>query len=305
MPSPHEFEIRPGPHAGRARRGDRAEHRRLGLEPGEHPRRSGPRGRRPPAARRSGARTRRRRARRSPARAAAPSASESPRNSSRTASGARPSPSQNAANAGQMLVVRTPPKSTTRAIGFPAMAEQAIQVPDGIDAAGVERWFADNVDGVEPPLRYERVSGGRSNLTYSVADAAGDRWALRRPPLGKRLASAHDMGREYRIISALQETPVPVPPAVGPERGGRGPVLRHGLGRGADPAHPRRGRGLPRAGRPAGDRRARRRHAGRDPRRRPRRGRASATWRARRTTSPASCAAGTASAKSSTPASCR
>ena len=73
---------------------------RLGLEPGEHPRRSGPRGRRPPAARRSGARSRRRRARRSPARAAAASASGSPRNSSRTASGARPSPSQKAANAG-------------------------------------------------------------------------------------------------------------------------------------------------------------------------------------------------------------
>ena len=48
-----------------------------------------------------------------------------------------------------------------------------------------------------------------------MADAAGRRWALRRPPLGKRLASAHDMAREHRIISALQETEVPVPPIVG------------------------------------------------------------------------------------------
>jgi aminoglycoside phosphotransferase (APT) family kinase protein len=48
-----------------------------------------------------------------------------------------------------------------------------------------------------------------------VSDAAGHRWALRRPPLGKRLASAHDMAREHRIIAALQDTDVPVPPVVG------------------------------------------------------------------------------------------
>jgi aminoglycoside phosphotransferase (APT) family kinase protein len=86
---------------------------------------------------------------------------------------------------------------------------------DGIDQAGIERWFAENVTGAESPLTFERVSGGRSNITYSVTDAAGNRWALRRPPLGKRLASAHDMAREHRIISALGATDVPVPPAVG------------------------------------------------------------------------------------------
>ena len=48
--------------------------------------------------------------------------------------------------------------------------------------------------GAELPLSFERISGGRSNLTYGVTDAAGRRWALRRPPLGKRLGSAHDMG---------------------------------------------------------------------------------------------------------------
>jgi aminoglycoside phosphotransferase (APT) family kinase protein len=88
------------------------------------------------------------------------------------------------------------------------------QATDGIDAAAVEAWFTANLDGVEPPLAYERISGGRSNLTYSVTDAAGRRWALRRPPLGKRLTSAHDMAREYRIISALRGT-VPVANAIG------------------------------------------------------------------------------------------
>jgi aminoglycoside phosphotransferase (APT) family kinase protein len=99
-------------------------------------------------------------------------------------------------------------------MGEQATQEQA-EVPEGIDPEGVRAWLSAQVDGVEPPLTYERISGGRSNLTYSVSDAAGHRWALRRPPLGKRLASAHDMAREHRIISALGSTAVPVPPTVG------------------------------------------------------------------------------------------
>jgi aminoglycoside phosphotransferase (APT) family kinase protein len=96
------------------------------------------------------------------------------------------------------------------------MAEEATrEVPDGIDRAGVEGWFEENVPGAKPPLGFERISGGRSNLTFVVRDTAGRAWALRRPPLGKRLGSAHDMGREHRVISALEETPVPVPSVVG------------------------------------------------------------------------------------------
>ena len=86
---------------------------------------------------------------------------------------------------------------------------------EAIDQPRVEAWFEEHVPGVTPPLSFQRISGGRSNLTYSVADSTGRRWALRRPPLGKRLASAHDMGREHRIISALQPTDVPVAPVVG------------------------------------------------------------------------------------------
>jgi aminoglycoside phosphotransferase (APT) family kinase protein len=92
------------------------------------------------------------------------------------------------------------------------MGEEAT---DEIDVAGVTAWFEDTVEAIETPLEFERISGGRSNLTYRVTDAAGHRWALRRPPLGERLASAHDMGREYRIISALADTSVPVAPVVG------------------------------------------------------------------------------------------
>jgi aminoglycoside phosphotransferase (APT) family kinase protein len=90
-----------------------------------------------------------------------------------------------------------------------------VQATEGIDRAGVEGWFEENVPGTKPPLSFERISGGRSNLTFGVRDTEGRSWALRRPPLGKRLGSAHDMAREHRVISALQKTPVPVPPVVG------------------------------------------------------------------------------------------
>jgi aminoglycoside phosphotransferase (APT) family kinase protein len=95
------------------------------------------------------------------------------------------------------------------------MGDEATGTPDGIDRRAVESWFAENVSGAEPPLSFERISGGHSNLTYGVSDARGRRWALRRPPLGKRLGSAHDMGREHRVVSALAETPVPVAPVAG------------------------------------------------------------------------------------------
>jgi aminoglycoside phosphotransferase (APT) family kinase protein len=95
------------------------------------------------------------------------------------------------------------------------MAEQTTDAPEGIDRARVEAWFAENVEGAKPPLAFDRISGGRSNLTFGVTDSAGGAWALRRPPLGKRLGSAHDMGREHRVISALRDTPVPVPPVAG------------------------------------------------------------------------------------------
>ena len=62
------------------------------------------------------------------------------------------------------------------------MADEAIDQPN------LEAWFEQRVPGATPPLVFERISGGHSNLTYAVADAADGRWALRRPPLGRRLA---------------------------------------------------------------------------------------------------------------------
>jgi aminoglycoside phosphotransferase (APT) family kinase protein len=88
-------------------------------------------------------------------------------------------------------------------------------VVPGIDLDGVTGWFREHVSGARPPLEVRLIAGGRSNLTYRVADAAGAAWVLRRPPLHGVLPSAHDMGREHRVISALAGTPVPVPATFG------------------------------------------------------------------------------------------
>lgn len=63
---------------------------------------------------------------------------------------------------------------------------------------------------VTGPLSGRLIEGGRSNLTYAVTDGTA-RWVVRRPPLGHVLATAHDMKREHRVISALHPTNVPVP----------------------------------------------------------------------------------------------
>ncbi len=84
----------------------------------------------------------------------------------------------------------------------------------GIDAAKITAWLAERAD-IDGPLTFELIAGGHSNLTFRVSDAAGRSWALRRPPLGHVLATAHDMGREHRIMAALAGTGVAVPAVVG------------------------------------------------------------------------------------------
>jgi aminoglycoside phosphotransferase (APT) family kinase protein len=86
---------------------------------------------------------------------------------------------------------------------------------NGIDRERVDAWLAEHIDGIEPPFEYELIVGGRSNLTYTVVDAHGTRFVLRRPPTGAVLATAHDMAREHEIISAVGTTDVPVAPALG------------------------------------------------------------------------------------------
>jgi aminoglycoside phosphotransferase (APT) family kinase protein len=85
----------------------------------------------------------------------------------------------------------------------------------GYDVPAVEAWIAANIKSLTPPLTWTRLPGGHSNLTYMIEDTAGRKAVIRRPPLGELLPKAHDMGREWALISALGPTPVPVPAALG------------------------------------------------------------------------------------------
>ncbi|MCG8592350.1 MAG: phosphotransferase family protein [Proteobacteria bacterium] len=85
----------------------------------------------------------------------------------------------------------------------------ATEAVRGIDVARVSAFLRQRVPGVEGEPRFELIGGGRSNLTYRV-DAGDASFVLRRPPLGHVLPTAHDMTREYRVLAALADTPVPV-----------------------------------------------------------------------------------------------
>ena len=93
-----------------------------------------------------------------------------------------------------------------------------VGVPGVENTTGLARWIQDNgLPGAGADLTVELITGGRSNLTYRLDfRAPGDpgavvtRLVLRRPPLGHVLPTAHDMGREYRVLSALHGTAVPV-----------------------------------------------------------------------------------------------
>ena len=86
--------------------------------------------------------------------------------------------------------------------------------PTGIDLESFSRWAADALPGTASPFTAEVIAGGQSNITAHVRDSSGHDLVVRRPPLHGVLPTAHDMGREHRIIAALGPTPVPVPEAL-------------------------------------------------------------------------------------------
>jgi aminoglycoside phosphotransferase (APT) family kinase protein len=85
----------------------------------------------------------------------------------------------------------------------------------GLDVGLASAWLETHVRGAAGPFEFDLIAGGHSNLTFAVIASDGSRFVLRRPPLGHVLASAHDMGREHRILAGLQGTAVPVPPVEG------------------------------------------------------------------------------------------
>jgi len=91
-----------------------------------------------------------------------------------------------------------------------------ISVPGISDGARLARWIsaAGGPASGQELTGIELIAGGRSNLTYRLDLAAAPRLVLRRPPLGHVLPTAHDMTREYRVLTALQGTAIPVPAPV-------------------------------------------------------------------------------------------
>ena len=83
--------------------------------------------------------------------------------------------------------------------------------PPGLDLSRLTGWFDRQLPGLRAgELDAEVIAGGRSNLTYRLTDGTST-WALRRPPMGHVLPTAHDMAREFTVISALHGSDVPVP----------------------------------------------------------------------------------------------
>ena len=89
------------------------------------------------------------------------------------------------------------------------------QQAQGFDIPNVEAWVRDNVATLEPPFEWTQLQGGHSNLTYLLHDQHGHKAVIRRPPLGKLLPKAHDMAREWALISCLDPTGFLVPAALG------------------------------------------------------------------------------------------
>ena len=79
-----------------------------------------------------------------------------------------------------------------------------------VDLSGLKRFLDERKLGDTANLRSENISFGHSNEVHLI-HFGGNSWALRRPPRGPLLPTAHDMMREYRVLKALQDTPVPVP----------------------------------------------------------------------------------------------
>jgi aminoglycoside phosphotransferase (APT) family kinase protein len=106
----------------------------------------------------------------------------------------------------------TPSDTTPAAAPATTATDETVPVLDAhrFDEAALARFMEANVEGYTPPLDVSQFQGGMSNPTFLLGDGAGRRYVLRKKPPGALLPSAHAVDREYRVISALAQTDVPV-----------------------------------------------------------------------------------------------
>ena len=88
--------------------------------------------------------------------------------------------------------------------------------PPGLKLDSLLQWMTAKLDRVDTssPLQAALLAGGRSNVSYKLQDASGNQWVLRRPPLGHIMPTAHDMGREFRVLTGLNSVNYPTPDAI-------------------------------------------------------------------------------------------
>ncbi|MEQ8487025.1 MAG: phosphotransferase [Pseudomonadales bacterium] len=86
----------------------------------------------------------------------------------------------------------------------------AVRDAHRFDEAALERYLTGHVAGFAGPMTIEQFEGGQSNPTFRL-QAGGRRYVMRKQPPGELLPSAHQVDREYRVMKALEHTPVPVP----------------------------------------------------------------------------------------------
>src|SRR5437588_8111740 len=87
---------------------------------------------------------------------------------------------------------------------------RSVAAAHAFDVAALEHYLAGRLPEWRGPLKVEQFRGGQSNPTYKL-NAGNEQYVLRRKPPGKLLPSAHAVEREYRVISALANSDVPVP----------------------------------------------------------------------------------------------
>ncbi|MFZ1062651.1 MAG: phosphotransferase family protein [Acidimicrobiales bacterium] len=91
----------------------------------------------------------------------------------------------------------------------PTSETRETHASDQIDATAVEAWMSLHVEGFSGPLQIRQFDGGQSNPTYLLVTPSA-KYVLRKKPAGELLPSAHAIDREYRVISALEGSDVPV-----------------------------------------------------------------------------------------------
>lgn len=101
---------------------------------------------------------------------------------------------------------------TSDPAGGTTASREAASEPNGLRLEPLRRWLAENVTGARRDLELHAtmLTGGLSNVTYLLQQGEAS-WVLRRPPLGHVMTSAHDMGREHRVLSGLARVDFPAP----------------------------------------------------------------------------------------------